>query len=69
MAAQSCGRVCYAVEIDPIYVDVAIRRWQAFTGEVALRERDGRAFDDVHAERHEANAPAEDLDQAEETQS
>jgi DNA modification methylase len=44
IAAQSSGRVCYAVEIDPIYVDVAIRRWQAFCGEQAIRERDGKSF-------------------------
>jgi len=29
------GRACFAIEIDPAYVDVAILRWQAFTGEVA----------------------------------
>ena len=35
IAAQSCGRVCFAIELDPLYVDVAVRRWQAFTGEQA----------------------------------
>jgi len=45
IAAQSCGRVCLATEIDPLFVDVAIRRWQAFTGEKAVRERDGFSFD------------------------
>src|ERR1043165_7988194 len=35
IAAQSCGRVCLAIELDPLYVDVAIKRWQAFTGEEA----------------------------------
>lgn len=44
IAAQSTGRVCYGVEIDPLFVDVVIRRWQSFTGEVAIRERDGQAF-------------------------
>jgi DNA modification methylase len=44
IAAQSSGRVCYGVEIDPIYVDVAIRRWEAFTGELAIREHDGMSF-------------------------
>lgn len=32
IAAQTTGRVCLGTEIDPSYVDVAIRRWQAFTG-------------------------------------
>lgn len=47
IAAQSSGRVCYAVEIDPFFVDVAIRRWQAFTGEKAARLIDGKLFDQV----------------------
>jgi DNA modification methylase len=45
MAAQSTGRVCYGVEIDPLFVDVAIRRWQAFTGEKAHRLNDDQTFD------------------------
>jgi DNA modification methylase len=45
IAAQSTGRVCYGVEIDPLFVDVAIRRWQAFTGEAAHRLRDGGSFE------------------------
>jgi DNA modification methylase len=45
MAAQSTGRVCYGVEIDPLFVDVAIRRWQAFTGEKARRLNDDQTFD------------------------
>jgi DNA modification methylase len=45
IAAQSTGRVCYGIEIDPLFVDVAIRRWQAFTGEKAIRMRDGQSFE------------------------
>ena len=33
--AETIGRVCHAVEIDPVYVDVAVRRWEALTGRVA----------------------------------
>ncbi|MCU1326422.1 MAG: methylase [Bryobacterales bacterium] len=47
IAAQSTGRVCYGVEIDPIFIDVVIRRWQAFAGDSAVREADGRSFHDV----------------------
>ena len=32
IAAETIGRVCHAVEIDPVYVDVAVRRWEAMTG-------------------------------------
>ena len=35
MAAETLGRRCYAMEIDPKYVQVAIERWQAFTGKTA----------------------------------
>ena len=36
-AAEQLGRRCYAMEIDPRYVQVAIERWQAFTGKEAVR--------------------------------
>jgi len=49
IAAESCGRVCRAVELSPLYVDVGIRRWQAFTGQKAVLERDGRSFDEIVA--------------------
>ena len=51
IAAQTSGRTCFAIELDPLYVDVAIRRWQAFTGEQATLLTDGRTFDAVAAER------------------
>jgi DNA modification methylase len=58
IAAESTGRVCHAVELDPLYVDVAIRRWQAFTGKPALAP-DGRTFDVVAAKRaSEGGIPA-----------
>jgi DNA modification methylase len=44
IAAQSSQRVCFAIEIDPLFVDLSIRRWQAFTGEPAMRESDGVDF-------------------------
>ncbi|MCK1417629.1 site-specific DNA-methyltransferase [Bradyrhizobium sp. CW4] len=49
IAAQSCGRVCFALEIDPLFVDVAIRRWQSFTGEKAKRASDSALFDALAA--------------------
>jgi len=56
IAAQTTGRVCYGVELDPLYVDVAIRRWQAFTGKVATLSGDGRSFDVIAAERSHSGA-------------
>jgi DNA modification methylase len=55
IAAQTSGRTCFAIELDPLYVDVAIKRWQAFTGEQATLLNDGRTFEEVAAER--LNAP------------
>jgi hypothetical protein len=52
IAAQSCNRVCVALEITPLFVDLAIRRWQAFTGEKATRESDGVYFDSLLPTTH-----------------
>ena len=38
IAAERTGRICYAMELEPAYVDVAVRRWEAFTGERAQKE-------------------------------
>ena len=35
VAAEMTGRTCYGVEINPEYVDVAVRRWEQFTGKTA----------------------------------
>ena len=41
IAAEQLGRRCLAIELVPQYVDVAVRRWQAFTGKSAVLERTG----------------------------
>ncbi len=51
MAAQKGGRRARAMEIDPLYCDVAIRRWQAFTGEQAKLEVIGTTFDEMAKQR------------------
>ena len=51
IAAESTGRVCYGIDIDSVYVDVAVKRWQEYTGENATLENDGRSFDEVVEER------------------
>jgi DNA modification methylase len=56
IAAEMTGRICHAIEISPRYVDVAVRRWQAFTGQTATLERDGRAFADIETERRLVDA-------------
>jgi DNA modification methylase len=46
LAAERTGRRCYGIEIDPLYVDVAIRRWQRHTGEWAIHHS-GMCFDEL----------------------
>ena len=59
IAAETTGRVCLGIELDPAYVDVAVERWQRFTGKVAVLDGDGRGFAELGDERRasaDANA-------------
>lgn len=51
IAAEKVGRVCHGVELDPLYVDLAIRRWQAWSGEQAVLEGTGETFAEIAAAR------------------
>lgn len=51
IAAETAQRACYALELDPAYVDVAVQRWEAFTGQEAKLEATGQNFGEVSAER------------------
>lgn len=50
-AAERLRRSCHAMEIDPKYVDVAVIRWQNFTGRKAIHEETGATFEHVKAGR------------------
>lgn len=54
IACETSARRCYAMELSPAYVDVAVMRWQAYTGRAAVLEGGGR-FDEEAAAR---GAPA-----------
>ena len=56
IAAERTGRRCYGLELDPIYVDTTIRRWEALTGGSARHAGTGRSFDDLAREVEAANA-------------
>jgi DNA modification methylase len=47
IAAEKSGRRARLIELDPKYVDVIVRRWQAWTDRSTVREQDGVAFDDL----------------------
>ncbi len=51
VAAEMAGLSVRAMELTPQYVDVAVKRWQEFTGKHATLDGDGRKFDEVAAER------------------
>ncbi len=51
IAAEMTGRDCYAVELAPAYVDVAVQRWQAFTGEQAHLASSSMTFEDARHDR------------------
>ncbi len=55
IAAERSGRRCYGLEIDPIYVDTIVRRWEAFTGLKAQNGVTGKSFCEVEKEAGESN--------------
>jgi DNA modification methylase len=60
MAAEQIGRRAFCMEIDPAYVDIAVRRWQRFTGLDAILEATGQTFDEVAASRTGSAARAQE---------
>jgi DNA modification methylase len=64
MAAERVGRHVRALEIEPRFVDVAIRRWQAFTRRDAHHAESGLSFDEIAAEGSPARKPASRTDKA-----
>ena len=57
IAAEKIGRLCFGLELDPIYVDLNIRRWQAWSGEKAIHAITGELFDDRAAVATRPSAP------------
>lgn len=54
IAAERTGRRCYGIEMDPLYVDVIIRRWQAYTRQDARHAVTGKLFSDTEVEAEES---------------
>ena len=51
IAAEKTNRRCYAMELSPAYVDVAVKRWQAYTGQQATHSGTGKTFEQMAQER------------------
>ena len=45
VAAEKTGRIGFGIELEPKYVDTAIRRWQRLTGKAAVHEGTGETFE------------------------
>jgi DNA modification methylase len=52
IAAEQVGRICYGLELNPTCCDVAIRRWQAFTGQTAVHGESGESFRESEERSH-----------------
>jgi DNA modification methylase len=58
IAAEKTGRRARAIELDPKYVDVAVRRWERYTGKTAVLDGTSHTFEEVEAARIAANDAA-----------
>lgn len=58
IAAEQFKRRCFAMELEPVFVDVAIRRWQAFTGKEAVLQATGESWR-ATAKARKVEVPAE----------
>jgi DNA modification methylase len=54
IAGEMTGRSIHACELNPAYIDVAVKRWQDFTGQHATLDDDGRTFDEIGKIRHDS---------------
>lgn len=59
IAAEKTGRRARALEIDPCYVDVAVRRWQAFSGKKAYLSDSPLSFEEIAEQRNATPSEAE----------
>ena len=54
MAAEQTGRIGYAIELDPRYVDASVRRWQTMTGKQATHASEKKTFEAIAKARGKA---------------
>jgi DNA modification methylase len=60
IAAEKTGRRGHGMEIDPVYVDVAVRRWQRYSGKQAHLDESGATFEDI-AEQRSGGTPNQNI--------
>jgi DNA modification methylase len=58
LAAERVGRRAYTLELEPRFVDVAVKRWQAFSRRDAIHAETGLTFDEIASDRPAAPTAA-----------
>lgn len=53
IAAEKCGRICYGIELEPKYIDTAIRRWEEITGGEAIHVKSEKSYKELLSARRE----------------
>lgn len=61
IAAERTRRICYGMELDPLYVDTILRRWELFTGRPAVLEGTRKTFAETEVERSQTTAAVPNL--------
>lgn len=51
IAAEKCGRICYGIELEPLYIDTTIRRWQEIAGKSAININTGKSYRELLEEK------------------
>jgi DNA modification methylase len=51
IAAEKVSRQCFMMELEPVYVDLIINRWQDFTGKQAIHIESGKTYEQLKGER------------------
>ena len=59
IAAERTGRRARAIELDPLYVDTAVKRWEVFTGKAAVHAESGLSFAELAARRRQESQAQE----------
>ena len=62
IAAEKTGRTCRGIELDPVYCDIIVARWEKLTGGEAVHVESGLSFAELTAERHAKKKVAAELD-------
>lgn len=51
IAAEKSGRICYGIEIEPLYIDTTIRRWQDLTGNSAINLNTDKSYRELFEQK------------------